>query len=305
MRAVVINRFGGPEVLQIAELDKPGSPGKGQILVHVRAAGVNPVDWKIREGYMKDLVPFTFPTILGCEYAGTIEAVGEGVAGFKVGDAVNGATGIAGADAEYILTNTATLAKAPANVSAVEAAAIPIAAATALAALNAGNVSSGTRILIHAAAGGVGSLAVQLAHLRGAEVTGVASPANLDFVRALGASRVVDRTSEYETQIGDFDVVLDAVGPEVQARSWKLLRRGGILLSLVAPPAEEVAAAHGVRATMVFGTPTAEGLAEVNALVAKGAVKIHVSRTYPVEQAAAALAESQSGKVRGKLILTF
>jgi NADPH:quinone reductase-like Zn-dependent oxidoreductase len=218
---------------------------------------------------------------------------------------VNGSTGLIGGFADYAIANVATLARKPASVSIVEAAAVPIAAATVLAAFSAGSVGSGTRILIHAAAGGVGSVAVQLARLRGADVTALTSPAHLDYVRSLGANRVVDRTSAYENQIGDFDVVLDGAGPEAQARSWKLLRRGGILVSLVAAPDPDVAATHGVRGVMAYGAPSAAGLAEVNALVAKGDIKIHVSRTYPVEQAAAALAESQAGKVQGKLILTF
>jgi NADPH:quinone reductase-like Zn-dependent oxidoreductase len=305
MRAVEMTRFGGPEVVRVSEVVKPAAPGPGRVLIRVAAAGINPVDWKIREGYMKDVMPFTFPTILGFEIAGTIEALGEGVTEFAVGDAVNGSIGMTGGYADYTVVDPTNLARKPANISMVDAAAIPVAAGTSRAALDAGKVGRGTRLLVHAAAGGVGSLAVQIARLRGAEVTALASPENFDYVRGLGASRVVDRTSEYENEIGDFDVILDAVGPEAQARSWKLLRRGGILLSLVAPPAEDVAAAHGVRGQMVFGTPTREAIAEVNALVAKGDVKIFVSRTYPVEQAAAALAESQTGKVRGKLILTF
>jgi len=274
-------------------------------LVHVAAAGVNPVDWKAREGYAKDFLPFIFPTTLGGEIAGTVVAVGEGVVGFPVGMAVNGTTAMIGGFADYATTSAATLANKPANVSMVEAAGVPIAAATVLSAFSAGEVGRGTRILIHASAGGVGSVAVQLARLRGADVTALTSPAHFDYVRSLGPNRVVDRMSEYEKQLGDFDVVLDGVGTEAQARSWKLLRRGGILLSLVAAPAPDAAAMHGVRGVMVYASPTAEGLAEVNALVARGDIKIHVSRTYPLEQAAAALAESQAGNVQGKLVLTF
>jgi NADPH:quinone reductase-like Zn-dependent oxidoreductase len=305
MRAVEISRYGGPEVMRVVEVSKPAGPAPGQVLVHVAAAGVNPVDWKAREGYLKDFMPFTFPTILGGEIAGTIVAVGEGVVDFPIGTAVNGSTGLSGGFADYAIASAATLARKPASLSMVEAAGVPIAAATVLAAFSAGNVGSGTRILIHAAAGGVGSVAVQLARLRGADVTALTSPAHADYVRSLGANRVVDRTGEYEKQIGDFDVVLDAVGAEAQARSWKLLRRGGILLSLVAAPDSDTALKYGVRSAMVYGAPSAAGLAEVNALVAKGDIKIHVGRTYPVEQAAAALAESQAGRVQGKLILTF
>jgi NADPH:quinone reductase-like Zn-dependent oxidoreductase len=250
-------------------------------------------------------MPFRFPAILGGEIAGTVEAVGEGVTGFAVGDGVNASIGLGGGFADYVVATAANFAKKSAGVSMAETAGVPVAAVTSHAALIAGNVGKGTRILIHAAAGGVGSVAVQLARLRGAEVTALASPANIDYVRGLGAYHVEDRTGDYGNRIGDFDVVLDCAGPEAQARSWRLLRRGGILVSLVAPPAEDVATAHGARGVMVYGSPNALVLAEVNALVAKGDVKIHVSRTYPVDQAAAALAESQAGKVRGKLVLTF
>src|ERR1700722_1953853 len=180
MRAVEISRYGGPEVLQVVEAGNPADPGAGQVLVHVAAAGVNPVDWKAREGYLKDFVPFTFPTILGGEIAGTIVAVGAGVVDFPVGAAVNGSTGLIGGVAGYAIAHVATLARKPASVSIVEAAAVPIAAATVLAAFSAGSVGSGTRILIHAAAGGVGSVAVQLARLRGADVTALTSPLHGD-----------------------------------------------------------------------------------------------------------------------------
>jgi NADPH:quinone reductase-like Zn-dependent oxidoreductase len=180
-----------------------------------------------------------------------------------------------------------------------------VAIVTAVAALDAGGVGKGSKILIHAAAGGVGVIAVQLARARGADVIALASPANLDFVRGLGANTVIDRTSDYWKSVGGFDVVLDAFGPEAQARSWALLKPGGVLVSLVAPPPEDVAAEHGVRGVMVFGAPNGGVLAEVDKLIARGEVKVFVSRTYPVEEAKAALAESQAGNVRGKLALTF
>jgi NADPH:quinone reductase-like Zn-dependent oxidoreductase len=299
----MINSFGGPQVASVGEAPRP-VPGAGQVLVRIAAAGVNPVDWKVREGYLKDAMPFSFPTILGCEVAGTIEALGEDVTGLSVGEAVHASTGVTGGFAEYVALDAGQLARKPANLSMAEAAAVPIAAATAVAALNAGNVGPKTRILIHAAAGGVGSVAVQLAKLRGAEVTALASPANLDFVRGLGATHAIDRTGPYESQIGNFDVVLDAFGPEAQARSWRLLRRGGILVTLVAPPSQDVAAANGVRATMVIGAPTAAVIVQVNKHILQGDLKISVARTYPLEQALAALAEVERGHVRGKVVLT-
>lgn len=304
MRAVTIDGFGGPEVVALRDMPRP-TPAGGQVLIRVAAAGVNPVDWKIREGYMKDHVPFTFPTILGNEVAGTVEAVGGGVSGLSVGDAVFAAVGIVGGFADYVAVDAKLVAKSPASLSPVEAAAVPIAAVTAIAALDAGEIGPGSRLLIHAAAGGVGSMALQLARARGAEVTALTSPGSMEFVRGLGATEVVDRTSDYGSQIGQFDMVLDAFGPAAQERSWSLIRPGGILVSLVAPPPPDVAAAHGVRGTMVFGAPSAATLEMVGGLIDSGQVKVTIARTYPVEEAVAALAEVQGGQVRGKVVLTF
>lgn len=304
MRAVQITAYGGPEVLTINDVAKPAA-GPGQLLVRVAAAGVNPVDWKIRDGYMKDHLPFTFPTTLGNEIAGTVEAIGDGVTDFAVGDEVFGSTGPIGAFADYAAIPAASAAKKPASLSPVEAAALPVAVVTTAPVLEAGAVGPGTKLLVHAAAGGVGSIAIQLARHRGAEVTALTSPDNIDFVRGLGAQHVVDRTTDYEKTIGDFDVVLDAFGPEAQARSWGLLKPGGILISLVAPPSEETAKAHNVRATMTFGVPNGVALAEAARLVESGDLKVTIARTYPVEEAGAALAEVQAGKVRGKIVLTF
>lgn len=304
MRAVVINGFGGAETTRLADVPPP-EVGPGQVLIRIVAAGVNPVDWKIREGYLKEVIPFTFPTILGNEVAGTIEAVGAGVTRFAIGDAVHTATGMIGGFAELVAVDAELVAAKPSNISFTEAAALPVAAATAMTALDAGGVGQGSRVLIHAASGGVGSIALQLARARGAEVTALASAENLDFVRDLGASIVVDRTSDYEQTIGDFDMVLDAFGPAAQARSWSLLRKGGILVSLVAPPSEEVAKTHDVRATMIYGVPNGTTLAAVDVLVQAGEVKITVARTYPLDDVVAALAEVQRGQVRGKLVLTI
>jgi NADPH:quinone reductase-like Zn-dependent oxidoreductase len=183
------------------------------------------------------------------------------------------------------------------------AAGLPIAATTAIAALNAGDVGPGTRLLIHAAAGGVGSVAVQMAKARGAEVIALASAGNFTFVHSLGADQVIDRTSPYEDQLCGIDVVLDAFGPAAQARSWHTLRKGGILLSLVAAPSQEEADKHGVRAAMVYGNPTAAALAQADELVNTGKLKVHVSRTYPLSGAMDALREVATGKVRGKIVL--
>jgi NADPH:quinone reductase-like Zn-dependent oxidoreductase len=246
-------------------------------------------------------LPFT----LGNEAAGTVVAVGPGVDDFKVGDEVHGVVGLIGAYAEHVAVKAAVLAHKPANLTMVEAAALPVAVSTSQAVISAGDVKQGTRILIHAASGGVGSVLVQLAKAAGAEVTALASPDNLDFVKGLGADHVVDRTTRYEDSIGDFDVVVDAFGPEATARSWTLLRKGGILIALASFPSQEEAEQHGVRAQLVFSDPKGTDLAAADALVEAGKLAVTIEQVYPFERASDAIAQVQAGKVRGKVVLSF
>lgn len=304
MRAVQITAYGGPEVLAVNQVAPP-ELGAGQLRVSVAATGVNPVDWKIRDGHMKDMLQIPFPFTIGNEFAGTVTELGEGVTGFAVGDAVYGSVGPIGVFADELAVDANALAKAPASLSLVESAALPVAIVTAQAAFDAEAVGPGTRLLVHAAAGGVGSIVVQLAKALGAEVTALTSPATMDFVRGLGADHVIDRTTPYEQAIGDFDIVLDAFGPAAQARSWGLLKPGGILISLVAPPDQDEAARHSARATMTFGTPNSAALAHAAALADAGKLKPTIQRTYPVEQAVAAMAEVEGGNVRGKIVLVY
>lgn len=304
MRAVQITAYGGPEVLAVNQVAPP-ELGAGQLRVAVAATGVNPVDWKIRDGHMKDILQIPFPFTIGNEFAGTVTELGEGVTGFAVGDVVYGSVGPIGVFADELAVDANAVAKAPASLSLVESAALPVAIVTAQAAFDAEPVGPGTRLLVHAAAGGVGSIVIQLAKALGADVTALTSPATMDVVRGLGADHVIDRTTAYEQAIGNFDIVLDAFGPAAQARSWGLLKPGGILISLVAPPDQDEAARHGVRATMTFGTPNAAALARAAALADAGKLKPTIQRTYPVEQAAAAMAEVEGGNVRGKVVLTY
>ena len=304
MRAVKITSYGGPEVLAVNQVAPP-ELGAGQLRVAVAATGVNPVDWKIRDGHMKDILQIPFPFTIGNEFAGTVTELGEGVTGFAVGDVVYGSVGPIGVFADELAVDANAVAKAPASLSLVESAALPVAIVTAQAAFDAEAVGPGTRLLVHAAAGGVGSIVVQLAKALGADVTALTSPATMDVVRGLGADHVIDRTTPYEQAIGNFDIVLDAFGPAAQARSWGLLKPGGILISLVAPPDQDEAARPGVRATMTFGTPNAAALARAAALADAGKLKPTIQRTYPVEQAAAAMAEVEGGNVRGKVVLTY
>ena len=233
--------------------------GAGEVLVRVHAAGVNPVDWKVREGYGKDQLGHKLPLILGWDVSGVVEAVGPGVDRLKVGDEVYSRPDLSrdGAYAEYIVMREALVARKPRTMDHVHAAAIPLAAMTAWQALfDAAGLSPGQRVLIHAAAGGVGTFAVQLAKWKGAHVIGTASTKNQDLLRQLGADGAIDyRSVAFETVVQDMDVVLDTIGGETQARSWTVLRKGGVLVSTVSPPSPEEAAAHGVRRGVLLPRP--------------------------------------------------
>jgi NADPH:quinone reductase-like Zn-dependent oxidoreductase len=303
MKAIQYANYGGIDGMAMAEAPTP-IPADDELLVRIHAAGVNPVDIAVSQGYLQEFRPLSFPVIAGCEMAGTVESAGRNALGFSRGDAVHAVTGISRAFAEFVAIKALDLVLKPKIMSFAEAAGLPIAAATAIVALDTGGVGPGTRLLIHAAAGGVGSVAVQMAKARGAEVIALASAANVAFVRSLGADQVIDRASPYEAELRGIDVVLDAFGPAAQARSWQTLRTGGILLSLVSAPSQEEAVKHGVRAAMVYGNPTAAALKQADDLVDSGKLKVHVSRTYPLSRAIDALREVAAGKVRGKLVLT-
>jgi NADPH:quinone reductase-like Zn-dependent oxidoreductase len=304
MNAVCIHDFGGPEVVRYESMLRP-EPGPGHVLVRVRAAGVNPVDWKIREGL---LGTSPLPQVLGSDISGTVEALGSGVSEFKVGDPVFGSvTDNSGAYAEFAVSAVAQLAHRPSALDDVHAAALPIASLTAWQALfDKAELGVGQRVLIHAAAGGVGGFAVQFAKWKEAYVIGTASSPNEKYVRELGADEFIDyKAAKFEEKVKNVDVVLDTLGKDTQERSWKVLKRGGILVSLVQPPSNEAAAAHGVRGVfMRCDHNRGDQLAKIAKLVVNGQVKVNVETILPLQEARKALELSQHGHVRGKIVLT-
>ena len=306
MQAVRIHTYGGPEVLKYEEAPLP-QPGPGEALVRVHAAGVNPVDWKIREGYFKGRVNHSLPLILGWDLSGVVEATGSGVEGLKRDDEVYSRPDIArdGAYAEYIAVRETEVALKPKSIDHVPAAAIPLAALTAWQSLfDSARLSAGQKVLIHAAAGGVGSFAVQLAKWKGAYVIGTASSRNQDFVRKLRADETLDyQTTRLEDVVHDVDVVFDTIGGDTQKRSWKVLKKGGILVSIVGPPSAEEAAAHGVRQASVFVQPSATQLTELTKLVESGKLRPVVETVLPLSEARHAHELSQTGHTRGKIVL--
>lgn len=307
MKAVRIHAFGGPETMIYADAPLP-EPAAGEVRIRVRAAGLNPVDWKIREGYLRQRLPHQMPLVLGWDVAGDIDALGPGVAQFAVGDAVYAMTDIGrdGAYAEYVVVAVALVAPMPASLPYEAAASVPLVAQTAWQALyETAPVQPGQQVLVHGAAGGVGTFAVQLAQLRGAVVLATASGKDAEYVRQLGASQVIDyRTQAFEEVLSDVDLVLDTVGGAVQERSWRVLRPGGTLLSAVQPPSPEAAAQAHATGLMIHVQPTAGRLRQLNSLFDGGQLTTHVGQVYPLDAAKHALELLQDGQAgRGKLVL--
>jgi NADPH:quinone reductase-like Zn-dependent oxidoreductase len=312
MQAIRINAYGGLEVLQLQEVPQP-VPAADEILVKVYASGVNPADWVVREGGMQSFL--TLPLTLGWDAAGVVAAVGAEVTSFLVGEAVYGEPNFPGdgSYAEYCTARASQFAQKPRSLSFTEAAGVPLAGLTAWTALfHDGQLQAGQRILIQGASGGVGGFAVQFAKAKGAYVIATASAANLDYVRGLGADEVLDyRSQPVEQLVHDVDVVLEA-SPQrdnaVRARIIPVLKPGGIFVTvnLDAPFDEAVQVAltqqqaTGARSN---NQPRGEWLAEIADLIDAGQVQVLISRVYPLAQVAEAHRESQTLRVRGKLVL--
>ncbi|MFH9953961.1 NADP-dependent oxidoreductase [Streptomyces roseolus] len=305
MRAMVVEQWGGPEVLVEREVERP-VPGLNEVLVRVRAAGVNPVDWKTRASGA--LITWGALPMVGWDVSGTVEAVGPGVGSLRAGDEVFGMPLFprqAGGYAEYVVAPARHLAPKPAALSHVEAAALPLAALTAWQTLvDAADVRPGERVLVHAAAGGVGHLAVQIAKARGAHVIGTASAAKHGLLRELGADEAVDyRAVPFEDVVSDVDVVLDALGGETAVRSLEVLRAGGRLITLPGPD-DVPAAPDGVSASWVMVEPDRLGLREIARLVERGALRPVVDAVLPLSEAAKAHELGERGRTTGKIVLS-
>lgn len=304
MKAVRVHAYGGLENLAFDDAPVP-VPGQGQVLVRVRAAGVNPFDHKVASGAFAKFIPLPLPFIPGADFSGVVEALGPGATGVKVGDAVYGNCQPVGAYAQFVAAPAATVAAKPAKLTDVEAASVPTVGQTAWQALfDHGRLDRGQTVLIHAAAGGVGSFAVQLARWKGARVIATASAANAEFVRSLGADQVIDyKTTRFETVAHNVDLVLDLMGGETQARSFGVLKRGGTLISTVQPPSQDESARSSVRAAMVQMRASASGLREIAALLDAGTIKTFVGKTFPLSAAAEAWKVSLAGHAVGKIVL--
>lgn len=306
MKAIRIHEFGGPDVLSIDEIDVP-QPGKDEVLIRVHATSVNPVDWKIREGQRKERFPSSLPLTLGWDVSGVIEEVGEKAGNFRKGDEVYGRPDPTknGAYAEYIVVKANLISIKPISIGHTEAAAVPLAGLTAWQGLfDHGLLKEGQKVLIHAAAGGVGTYAVQLAKEKGAYVIGTASHQNIDFLKRLGADEVIDyNMDDFETVLSDIDLVLDTIGGETQLKSIAVLREGGRLITTLAPEFLAEAKAKKVHLIGYVAQSIPNQLIAIAKLIDNGKLKPIVEKVLPFTDAKKAQIESEAGHTRGKIVL--
>ncbi len=306
MKAIRAQAQGGPEQLSYQEAPQP-QPGEGEVLVRVYATSITPMEltwsetWSTKAGVKR-----AYP-IPGHEFSGVVTARGSGVTDIQVGEAVYGLTDFSrdGAEAEFTLALPAELAPKPTSLAHVQAAAVPLSGLTAWQALfEHAHLAAGQRVLIHGASGGVGTFAVQFAHWARAQVIGTTSTRNRDFVHQLGADETIDyTTTRFEDVVHDVDVVLDAVGGDVLERSWDVLKPGGMLVSIVKPPAQDQAAARGVRARFFIVQPNRSHLMQISSLIEAGHVRPIIETVLPLTLAREAFEHGLQGHTRGKIVL--
>src|SRR6195256_2953737 len=309
MLAARIHSHGDPTGVKVSQAPKP-EPGRGQVLVRVKAAGVNPLDWMIAEGKARSWLDHRLPLTLGWELAGTVEKLGTDVKRLKLGDEVFGMINLSGdgADAEFAVGDENVFAIKPRTLDFPSAAAVPVGALTAYQALfDAAQLRAGQTVLIHAAAGGVGSMAVQLAKAHGARVIGTASgPEHINLIRKLGCDEAIDyKATRFEDHVRQVDVVLDPVSADSQRRSFGVLKQGGILVALTEEPRQDLARESGVRATMIGVKPDGRRLADIAKIVDDGKLRPLIQVVLPLTQARAALELSRSRHAGGKIVLTI
>ena len=308
MKAAQINNYGGKEVLQVTANAAKPSAKDGEVLVEVYAASVNPFDITVRNGLARQMAELRFPATLGGDLAGVVSEIGKGVQGFTIGEAVYGQAGALsgqGSFAEYTPVQAVQLAAKPDRLDFASAAALPLAAVSAYQALaDHINLQKGQKILIHGGAGGIGSIAIQIAKHLGAYVATTASSTDADFVKKLGADQVIDyKTQDFASIIKDYDSVYDTVGGETKAKSFTVLKPGGALVSMVGKADEELVKRYDVQYTGQFTRVTPERLSAITELVEQGAIKPIVDKVFPLDQAAEALEYLKTGQPKGKVVI--
>lgn len=306
MKAARIHAYGASSEIRIEDAPLP-TLNDDDVLIRVVATSVNPVDWKIRKGYLKSFIPYELPLIMGWDVSGVVEKTGPAVTRFKPGDAVYSRPDIVrnGAYAEYVAVREAEIAFKPATISHVEAASLPLVSITAWESLfTTAGLAAGQRVLIHAGAGGVGSIAVQLARAKGAHVTATASAGKAALVRSLGADEVIDYHSQDFSEVArEMDVVFDTIGGDVQDKSWSVLKPGGMLVSITAKPSDDRAKAEGKRAGYVFIGPNAPILTELGQMVDFSQVRPLIAAEFGLNDTAKAQDFSETGRATGKVVI--
>jgi NADPH:quinone reductase-like Zn-dependent oxidoreductase len=306
MRAWRVHEYGGPETLRLDTVPVP-SPGPGEILVKIAAASINPIDWKMRSGYLRGMVQIALPRALGRDCAGTVVSVGEGISNLAIGQAVAGLADPTrhGTHAQYAVLPAAQIASIPAGVAPEAAASLGVSGLSAYIPLvEDARLAAGQRVLIHAGAGGVGGIAIQIARHLGAEVLATCSAANGPFCIALGATRAIDyATEDFVAAAPDCDVVLDTIGGETHARSQRALRPGGVLVALSASPTPSVPPREDIRVVGSRIQATRARLERLLEWAASGVIRSTVESRFPFEHAPDAYRVSESGHARGKIVL--
>ena len=306
MKAIQIHQFGGAGELKYEDAPKPVI-GADEVLIKIYATSINPVDWKVREGHMPGAEKRQFPIILGWDVSGVIEEVGKEVHNFKTGDEVYARPNVSknGTYAEYVAVNAGEIALKPTSIDHIHAAAVPLAGLTAWQGLfDHGKLAAGQKVLIHAAAGGVGTYAVQLAKWKGAYVIGTSSEKNVEFLKGLGADQVIDyKKEDFSEKLRDIDVVFDLVGGDTQLQSLKVLKRGGILVSTVGLTDQDAIKAKGIIGVQYMAQSIPDHLIQLAKLIDEGKFKITIAEILPLSAAAEAHKKSQEGHTRGKIVL--
>ena len=308
MKAAQINAYGDPSVVEINEINTP-QVGEGQVLVEVHASSLNPFDSKLRAGDMKEMISLQFPVTLGGDIAGVVTQVSEGVTSVAVGDKVYGqanvAAGSSGAFAEYAATAAKYIAKAPANLDFEQAASLPLVGVSALQALKHHlNLQDGQKIFIHGGAGGIGTVAIQIASHLGAYVATTATGDNIEYVKQLGADEVIDYTTQdFAELLSEYDAVFDTVGGDDFSKSFTVLKQGGAAVSMIAQPDEAKASERGITAMMQSTHVTTDALNELTMLVENGVVTPQIGKVFPFAQIREAFEARETGDIRGKVVI--
>lgn len=308
MKAAQISDYGYKHKLLINTNATKPNLTSGEVLVEVYAAGVNPFDWKVREGYMKDFIPLEFPATLGGDVSGIVAEVGADAAGFEVGQEVYGMANSAGGQgsfAEFTPVKAEQLVAKPKSADFVTAAALPLAAVSAYQALvDHINLQPKQKILIHGGAGGIGSIAIQIAKQLGAYIATTAQKDDMGYLEGLGADEIIDyKTQDFSKLIGGYDAVFDTIGGQTNAKSYRVLKPGGILVSMVAPIDEPLANQTGIEYVQQFSQVTKVRLTKVSQLLDDGKIKVNIDKVFPLDQAAEALEHLKTGHPRGKVVI--